>query len=115
MEGKGRIMTIEEANAIELEKILEKIGAKLTKQSANEIWYLSPFRQEKTASFHVCKSKNIWNDFGEVRGGKVIDFLCLYLERQLEDHTIQDALRWLKNMHLSPCKLEELIKYEKVD
>ena len=46
-------MNIEQANAIAMAEILRKIGSRPVKQRGNDIWYLSPFRNEKTASFKV--------------------------------------------------------------
>ena len=92
-------MNAEQANKITLISILETIGIVVAKQKGNEYWYLSPFRKEKTASFHVNISKNIWFDHGEGKGGTVIDFVCHYLKSSQESDTIVDALRWLRNMH----------------
>lgn len=94
-------MNSEQANNISLISILDIIGMKAEKKKNNEYWYLSPFRKENTASFHVNIAKNIWYDHGEAKGGSVIDFVCLYLESHRESHTVIDALRWLKNMHPS--------------
>lgn len=92
-------MNSEQANKISLISVLEIIGLRPSNKKGNEYWYLSPFRNEKTASFHVNVTKNIWFDHGEAKGGTVVDFVCLYLERHQESHTVVDALRWLKNMH----------------
>lgn len=91
-------MNIEQANAIPLSAILEKIGLEPVKRESNDIWYLSPFRNEKTASFHIHVAKNVWYDFGAVKGGDAVNFVCAYLESEGEDHTVVDALRWLQNM-----------------
>lgn len=98
-------MNMEQAKAISLSLILDIIGCKAVKKKGNDIWYHSPFREDKTASFHIHTGKNIWYDFGEAKGGNAIDFVCLYLERQNEDYTPADALRWLTNMRPvgSPC------------
>jgi len=91
-------MNVQQARAIPLRIILEKLEATCTKQKQNEDWYLSPFREEKTASFHVNIGKNIWYDFGEGIGGNSVDLVCEYLKRSREDFTPADALRWLRNM-----------------
>ncbi|MCE7056879.1 toprim domain-containing protein [Algoriphagus sp. AGSA1] len=91
-------MDIEKAKSIPLSAILEKLGLSVKKQTQKEAWYLSPFRDEKTPSFHVDLSKNIWFDFGENRGGDSIKFVCDYLESGGYDFTVSDALRWLRNM-----------------
>lgn len=43
-----------------------------------DYWYLSPFRQEKTASFHVNRARNEWYDFGLMTGGNPVDFFLRY-------------------------------------
>jgi CHC2-type zinc finger protein/Toprim domain-containing protein len=98
-------MNAQQANAIPLSEILNKLGLFPAKEKGEELWYFSPFRQEKTPSFHIHVTKNIWNDFGESKGGKVVDFVCAYLEAHHEDCTVHDALRWLTNMMPSFPKL----------
>ena len=95
-------MNIEQAKGIAMSEIMEKIGHLPAKKKAADIWYLSPFRNEKTASFHVNTARNVWYDFGEAKGGDVISFVCTYLKGYGEDHTVVDALRWLKNMMPHP-------------
>jgi hypothetical protein len=91
-------MNIEQAKAIPIAYILEKLNLKPTKQTTNEAWYLSPLRNEKTASFKINNKRNVWYDFGEGRGGDSVSFVCAYLESNKENHLVPDALRWLKNM-----------------
>ena len=49
---------------------------------------LSPFREEKTPSFVVSPSKQIWKDFSTGKGGTAISFLM-----ELESFTYPEALR----------------------
>lgn len=98
-------MNIEQANALSLPEILQKIGCVPVKDRGNDLWYLSPFREEKTASFHINTIKNVWYDFGSDRGGDVVNFAQCYLQSQSEDYTPADALRWLNNMMLSPVSI----------
>ena len=88
-------MNIATANAIPLSEILKKIGYEPSKIKGNDLWYHSPFRDEKTASFHVNPVKNVWHDFGEGIGGSAIGFVCIYLKRQNRMHTVSHALQWL--------------------
>lgn len=81
-----------EAKKISLASILDKIGAKKIKQNNREIWYLSPFRNEKTASFKIDLSRNIWFDHGEGKGGNVLDFIMIY-----HHCNVKDALQILDN------------------
>lgn len=98
-------MNIEEANAIPMSAILSQIKCALAKSSTYDQMYFSPFRREKTPSFHVNVLKNVWYDFGAAKGGTVIDLVCAYLEAQEEDHTPADALRWVNNMFRTPATM----------
>jgi len=49
---------------------------------------LSPFRDEKTPSFVVSPSKQIWKDFSTGKGGTAISFLM-----EIENFTYPEALR----------------------
>lgn len=89
-------MTCSEAKKISLVSILDQIGAKKIKQNNREIWYLSPFRNEATASFKIDLSKNIWFDHGEGKGGNVLDFVMRYYQCDLKE-----ALKVLNNESFS--------------
>lgn len=91
-------MNIERAILIPLATILSCMGAELVQERPNDHWYKSPFRQEKTASFHVKPSQNIWYDHGLGKGGDGINLVCTYLKHTHESDTVVDALRWIKNM-----------------
>lgn len=91
-------MNIEQAKAVSLYDILIKLELKPTREHANQAFFLSPLRDEKTESFHVHQDKNVWYDFGEGKGGSIVDFACAYLKSKGEDHTVSDALRWVDNM-----------------
>lgn len=41
-------------------------------QRGNSVWYKSPFRTEKEASFKVDLHKELWYDFGLGKGGDII-------------------------------------------
>lgn len=53
---------------------LATLGFKPDKIRQNDYWYLSPIHSEKTASFKVNRSKNIWFDHGTGEGGNLVDF-----------------------------------------
>ena len=74
-------MTIAAAKAISIVGFLDRLGftAVRGKGRANEEWYLSPLRGEKTPSFKVDLDRNRWIDFGErSRTGDLIDFAQAY-------------------------------------
>lgn len=59
-----------------LEKVLEALGAK--KGAVKDFWY-SPLRDEKEASLHVNRDKNLWHDFGANVGGTNVSLVQLVL------------------------------------
>lgn len=65
-------MNIEEAKRIPLEDYLRRMGFTPVKQQGDSLWYCSPFREEKTPSFKVSESRNLWYDFGAGEGGDII-------------------------------------------
>lgn len=89
-------MNIEQANGIAMTEILRKIGCRPVKQRGEEVWYLSPFRDEKTASFKVHTGKNLWYDFGAGKGGDVVKFACDYLISGNDGAGVSSALKWLR-------------------
>ncbi|MEK6485745.1 CHC2 zinc finger domain-containing protein [Myroides odoratimimus] len=71
-------MNCDTAKQIRIIDLLEKLGYS-PKRIANESWwYISPFRQEKTPSFKVNLTKNLYYDFGEGTGGTTLDFVMRY-------------------------------------
>ena len=86
-------MNSDQAKKIDFPSLLSKLGFEPVKSGKNgELWYNSPFRNEKTASFHTSYlgGKWIWNDFGD-RGGTVIDFIMHY-----QNTDIKGALAFLE-------------------
>ena len=67
-------MNCEQANQIDLVDYLCALGFSPKKIRGEDLWYLSPLRQEKEASFKVNKNKNVWYDHGLGRGGSLVDF-----------------------------------------
>lgn len=57
-------------------------------------WYLSPLREEKTASFKVSTKLNAWMDFGEGIGGNLID-----LGIRMHNCSVEEFLERLNNDH----------------
>lgn len=88
-------MNAAQANAISLPEILSKLGYPPQKERGRDLLYFSPFREERTPSFHVNAVDNIWYDFGAELGGDVVDFASAYLESRGLDHSVSEALRFL--------------------
>lgn len=65
-------MNIEQAKDIDLKDFLEALGFSPVRTKINSAWYISPFRDEKTASFKVNTQKNVWYDYGSDVGGGII-------------------------------------------
>ena len=63
------------AKAVPLHDILDRYGYSPKRKSGDDLWYLSPFRDEKEPSFVVNTKKNLWYDHGEGKGGNVIDLV----------------------------------------
>nr|WP_295931958.1 toprim domain-containing protein [uncultured Dyadobacter sp.] len=69
---------IDKVRNTDLVSYLSKLGLQPDKVSGINYWYRSPFRQEKTPSFKVNRALNRWYDFGEGKGGSLIDFGIRY-------------------------------------
>jgi len=56
-------MNCEQAKKIEIVDFLARISISPQKTTGTNYWYLSPNRDEKTPSFKVNKTQNIWVDY----------------------------------------------------
>jgi len=73
------------------------------KRSGSNLKGYSPFNDEKTPSFMVSPSKQIWKDFSSGKGGNVVSFLMEH-----ERMTYPEALRWLaKRYHIEIEETEQ--------
>ena len=71
-------MLCKQANQLDLVEYLEGLGHQPHNVRGNDYWYLSPLRQERTASFKVNRKLNAWYDHGLGKGGTLVDFGLLY-------------------------------------
>ena len=85
MKTKKSVISLREANQMDLVNYLADLGYQPNKIRLSEYWYLSPFRNENHASFKVDRSKNIWYDHGEGIGGRLIDFGTRYYDCQITE------------------------------
>lgn len=96
-------MNSEQAKNINLPELMAKLGFQPTEisKAGNEYWYLSPFREESTPSFHTSflGGKWIWKDFGDI-GGTVIDFAMRYKRF----YKVKDALQFLDEIYQGKVK-----------
>ena len=56
---------------IPIEEFLSHLGQEPVRRHGDECWYLSPYREERTPSFHVNTRKGVWHDFGTGHGGDI--------------------------------------------
>ena len=50
---------------------LARLGHEPVRRSGNELWYIAPYRGERTPSFRVNVAKQLWYDFGTGKGGDI--------------------------------------------
>ncbi|OOQ57406.1 toprim domain-containing protein [Mucilaginibacter pedocola] len=98
-------MNIEQAKAIAIADILAKLELKPTRENETDATYYSPFRNEKTPSFHLNKIENVWFDHGEGEGGNAFQLVISILKYGGYSHQATDALRWIKNTNLDPLQI----------
>lgn len=72
------ILIFQEAKKVDLVEWLSQLGFTPNSIKGSDYWYRSPFRQERTASFKVNRTRNIWYDHGEGIGGNIIDFAARF-------------------------------------
>ena len=63
-----------EAKKMDMVDFLSSLGHQPVKIRGNDYWYLSPLREEKTASFKINRKFNVWYDQGIGKGGNLVDF-----------------------------------------
>lgn len=78
-------MNCEKANEMDLIKYLKQLGFDPKKVSGKDHWYLSPLREELTASFKVNQKLNVWYDHGIGEGGKLVDFGIKFFECSIKE------------------------------
>ena len=69
-------MNCKDTKKIDIVGFLHSIGF-AGKIKGSFVWYNSPFRNERTASFSVNQSTNRWNDFGTGQAGDLVDLVKL--------------------------------------
>ncbi len=78
------------------------------KKRGQNYWALSPFTQEKTPSFAVNPSKNIFKCFSTGKGGNAISFLM-----EMEGYSYVEALRHIARKYNIELEEEEATPEEK--
>jgi len=72
---------------IPLADFLARLGHKPVRRIGNELWYLAPYRGERTPSFRVNVAKHLWYDFGLGKGGDIFTLAGEFL--QSDDFMVQ--------------------------
>jgi len=85
-------MNCEQAKKIEIVDFLARISISPQKTTGTNYWYLSPNRDEKTPSFKVNKTQNIWVDYGTGKGGKILELVMT-----LYNVDLSEALKIIEN------------------
>ena len=85
-------MSLEHIKRISIREYLGARGIKPQSERAGRAMYLSPFRQERTASFSVNYDENVLYDHGIGEGGSIIDLVAW-----MENCSIGEAIRRLEN------------------
>jgi DNA primase len=70
------------------------------KRAGSNLKGLSPFTDEKTASFVVSPAKQIFKCFSTGKGGTVVSFLM-----EKEHYSYPEALRWLAEKYASKFQM----------
>lgn len=125
-------MNLEQAFDISLVDYLARLGHKPTRVRGQKYWYLSPYRNERTASFNVNMDKNRWYDFGAGKGGGIIALTKLLFHindtsealRRIEEHSnsvplilnkppcvVREASSVMENVHVYPLTHQALLDY----
>jgi DNA primase len=94
-------------NSADLVAVVEEYVS--LKKQGNTYVGLSPFNHEKTPSFKVQPSKNIWFDFSSGKGGDVFSIVM-----QLEGLTYPEAIEKLADKFNIPIEYDGKVKYEAV-
>ena len=56
------------------------MGHEPVRRSGNELWYIAPYRGERTPSFRVNVAKQLWYDFGLGKGGDIFTLAGEFLQ-----------------------------------
>lgn len=101
-------MNIGLAKQIDMVDYLASLGYNPSKIKKEEYWYLSPLREERTASFKVDRRLNVWYDHGLGKGGNLVDFGTLY-----HNCPVKDLLKRLhSNLSFHQPPVQALVREE---
>jgi hypothetical protein len=90
-------MNCKSAKSVNIVAFLQSIGIEPQKIRNSRYWYLSPLRDERTASFEVDIIKNFWYDFGQGIGGDILKLTSL-----IYNTDVSGALKIIQNNSSTP-------------
>lgn len=81
MDMTNEVFSLSRLRELDIINVLKMLGHEPTARKKNDTdyWYLSPLRNERTASFHVNRVTNEWYDFGLAAGGNPLDFYSVIM------------------------------------
>lgn len=116
--GNGGFLTLVQIKELDIVDYLLELGFEPDKVRNVDHWYLSQFRNERTASFKVNRNLNRWYDHGLGSGGNLVDFAILFYQCTVREvvNLFSDYLSFHKPrprpvprvMHLTKSPLEIL-------
>lgn len=102
-------MNAVQANAISISEILNRLGYAPQKPRGRDCLFFSPLHGERTPGFYIDLVENVWFDFGEERGGDVVDFAQTFLESRLHSHGV---LLSLQGFILRTCDVAQIVNFK---
>ena len=78
MDIRKNAITCDQVNQVDMVEYLSSLGYSPSTIKHDDHWYLSPLRNERTASFKVNRKGNVWYDHGLGVGGNLVDFGIRY-------------------------------------
>ena len=70
---------IDAMRQIPLADFLARLGHEPVRRSGNELWYIAPYRGERTPSFRMNVAKQLWYDFGTGKGGDIFTLAGVFI------------------------------------
>ena len=80
------------AKSVPIVEVIQRYSAIELKPRGRELWGLCPFHSEKTPSFAVNPSKNVWHCYGGCGGGSAVDFVM-----KLQRKTFVEACKQIES------------------
>jgi len=96
-------MNASQANQISIIRYLESQGIQPSRTYRNYTMYRSPFREENTPSLKVSHRQNLWVDYGEGKGGTLIDLVV----RLHPGYSVKEAIQEIAKTENNPFSFHQ--------